>query len=487
MSARSEEPVFRHLPDVYRRAGRESTPAYALLGAAGTICADLEIRTRQVLASRFLHHLNDLDDAERLSALFQLAPWPEEDLDEFRFRVQHTAAIYLRGAATARSILELVGAACEARVDPESVARSEQKTSGELVRRAGTGRFTATVEDAPPAWHERVVEPASGWAWEIENRTYATLDPDEAKRTYPEPVVDIEAGDRPVVLPVLVQRPLRRLFLVNRVIPPGSAIRVDLRDMTVTHLRGAAALLGSVTLSDGRQPDLLFGTGGLIGDPLANQLSGPDVRTFHVLRWSPNFRRGEGIPVVPGVPKGAAPPDPVPIANIPLPPLLGFGRTHWRLMAGRNLAGEIPDLDEPLPSGDLRVAPLSQSNAPARVRFRWRGGKIGTFTVRFPEQQLADGPDPQAPMAHRAQWLKEQIERIKPAGVIYLEQGAPELAAEPPGREEDWSPALHLWDAVWPADTHTAAVKPAPRNKAMPDEVIAGDKLTLTVREEKEE
>ncbi|MFZ5816343.1 MAG: hypothetical protein ACOY93_13770 [Bacillota bacterium] len=493
----SADRVFRFLPDAYRRAGSQ-TVIRSLTGALGDALAVLDRHGRQLLQSRFIDHLADLDDAERLAALFALVPWPEEDLGEFRHRVGQMARIYLAGAATAPRLLEVVAAATDARLDeivlPERAPQGggplndRFTTSGHYARRADPAqRFEARLVELPPVRQEVVITPASDYKWEVENATYADPGDFFTPPTYPEPVVEITAGERPVTLPILLQRDLRRLVLVNRFIPPGATLRVDLQHHQIQDLDGPATLQGPVTMGGAPAPDLLYGTGGLAGDNRAWRLTDPPprqsaARPFHLVRWSKQIRTGPDIPEVPGPPGSA---DPVPIANIPWPPLLGLGTSRWRLLVGANPQGLLPALDEALELSDLRPLPATVQTGPASIRFHWIGRRLATFTVLVPEEQLCDGPVPSGKMKHRADWLREQIHRLKLAGVLYLDPSATALMEEPE-EGEGGQPELSLWE-VSPATADLAAeVRTVHRKEAFAEATLLTDSVAITVTAEEE-
>jgi|GEM_PF-3933985 len=491
--------VFRFLPDAYRRAGARGTLAHTLGLAADDALQVLDRHGKQVMQSRFLDHLADLTDAERLAALFALVPWPEEDLDEFRYRVRQMARIYLEGAATARSMLEVVGAATDSQlvgvVLPENAAEEggtlndRYTTTGQLERRANTAeRFDAKVIELPPIKQAVSIDESSGYIWEIDNATYSDPGDFFTPPTYPEPVVMLTAGERPVAVPILLQRDLRRFVLINRFIPPGATLKVDLEKHEVHDLTGPATLQGPVTIAGEPAPDLVYGTGGIAGDVRAYRLTDPPprqdaARPFHVVRWNKQYRTGADIPMVPG-PPGTS--DPVPIANIPWPPLLGIGLTRWRLLVGVNPQGFVPTLDQTIDLSELRPVPATPETGPAKIDFTWIGRRLATFTVLVPEEQLCDGPAPAGKMKHRATWLQDQIMRLKLAGVIYIDPSATALVPEPePGADEP--PELSLWEVSPVAADLVAEVKTVARKAGLTEPVLLTDTLSVTVTAPEEE
>lgn len=493
----STDLVFRFLPDAYRRAGR-ATVAHALTAALDNGLAVLEKQSKQVLQSRFINHLGDLDDAERLAALFQLVPWPEEELKEFRYRVLQMSRIYLAGAATPSRLLEVVGAATDSEVaevilpqhSPAKGGSMNDRftTTGLLTRRADPAEaFEAAVVELPPVRLQVMITPDSGYMWEVENSTYADPGDFFTPPTYPEPTVEIAAGAHPVALPILVQRDLRRLVLINRFIPPGGLVRVDLQNHTVEDLSGPATLQGPVTISGAPAPDLIYGTGGLVDDIRAYRLSDPPprqdaARPFHIIRWNKQHRLGPDIPEVPG-PPGTM--DPVPIANIPWPPLLGMGLSRWRLLVGMNPQGVQPALGETIDLNAVRPLPATAATGPASLRFHWVGRRLATFTVMLPDAHLCDGPVPAGKMKHRADWLREQIMRLKLAGVLYIDPSATALMedeAEPVVEP----PELSLWEVHPVADGLGAEVRRKEFKKGYGEETVLLDSVSVTVTKEEE-
>lgn len=491
MTVTPEESVFRRLPAPYRKAGKE-TAAFALARAAGLSLDGLERLSRQVLQAHYIDHLGDLDDAERLAALFELAPWPEEDLAEFRFRVKLVARIYLEGAATSRQMLQMIGAASDSELTevtgPERESNDRYTTAGKFQRRvAHEATFSASVVDDPLVLQEVVVEPPSGFVWTVTNNSYddpGGLDPDGKviAPTYPEPIVDIVAGDHPVAVPILTQRDRRRLVLINRFIPPGATLRVDLRTLTISDIAGPATLEGPVRYN-GEAVPLLFGTGGLVDQPEEGRLTDPGVgpekaRPFHLVRWNKVAWQGEAIPAVPGAPGST---NPVPLMKMPWPPLLGFGLSHWRLLAGVTPQNQVPALDEILTHLAVRPIPCTGARAPAKLTFRWIGRRLGTFTLIFSEQQLRDGPVPGQPMPHRVAWLRQQVERLKLAGVIYIEQALAK-ATLPAGAVEP--PTLALWDMAPAGDGASQSIQHVSRSVPFAETTVLGDAVAVSVTKE---
>jgi hypothetical protein len=488
MTVKPEEAVFRHFPLMYRKAGQEGTAAFALAKSLGQAGGDLERASRQVMQSRFIDHVNDMDDLQRLAALFELATWPEEEMEEFRFRVKQLGGIYLGGAATARALLQVLGAACDSELTkvepppfaaPKSDARFE--TVGTLQRRtADSVQFKAKVVDVPRVLQE-VTLTAPTFEWLVENDLYDTpggIDEDcvEYPPTFPDPVVDLKAGDHPVVLPILVQRDLRRLVLVNRFIPPGATLRVDLVNHTLMDIQGPPTLAGPVRFGI-TAPALLYGTAGLVSDTGAGDLSGPADRPFHVIRWLPDWQRTPGMPEVPGAPGTL---DPVPSGKIPWPELLPLGTSRWSLLVGVGPGNEVPALDAEVPHTAIRALPPTAALGPEQIQFRWIGRRLATFTVIFDEAQLCDGPAAAGPMPHRKEWFQEQVRRLKLAGIIYIDQSKanPKLPAPAVG---SGGTGLSLWE-----DSHTpaalnVAVQTVSRERTGQENLVLVDQVKVNV------
>ncbi len=494
----STDLVFRHLPDAYRRAGT-ATIAHLLSRTTADALQVLDRHGKQVMQSRFLDHLADLDDAERLAALFALVPWPEEDLSEFRYRVRQMTRIYLAGAATAQSMLEVVGAATDSAIAqivlPEHAAEEggvlndRFTTTGIMERRVDQAeRFEARVIELPPIKQSHVIDAASGYLWEIDNATYADPGDFFTPPTYPEPVVLITAGEHPVTLPILVQRDLRRFVLINRFIPPGATLKVDLEKHEVHDVTGPATLQGPVMINDEPAPNLIYGTGGIAGDIRAYRLTDPPprqdaARPFHVVRWNKQYRTGHDIPLVPG-PPGTS--DPVPIANIPWPPLLGIGLSRWRLLVGVNQHGLVPTLDETIDINQVRPVPATPQTGPAKIDFTWIGRRLATFTVIVPEEHLCGGPAPAGKLKHREGWLRDQIMRLKLAGVIYIEPSATALMPEAdPGASEE--PEISLWEVSPATAEPEAGIQTVARKAGMQETITLADTLSVTVTVPEEE
>lgn len=493
--------MFGRLPQSYRRAGVDGA-AGAISAAADRAFADLERLTRQVLQSRFLDHANDLDDVSRLAALFQLGPWPEEELEPFRNRVRTMARLYLQGAATATGMLEALGAAFDltlaAVTIPGSGGNDAFTTSAEYRLQGPDGGRTAvaSVVDLPPVSRAQDVPLPE---WSIANNLYGELPgyaPDGTFRPGAgmDPVVDIHAGGEPFALPVLVQHDLRRFILVNRLLPPGAAVRVDLTARTVTDIGAVPSWSGSLTLGGAAAPDLLFGSAGLTDDGTAGHLSGVDAdaiaqRPYHLLRWNRNVRAEENLPEVPGEPGSMGQ---VPGDGLPWVPLVPIGQSRWSLQKGVGGSGEPPSIGIPSQAENLRVVPLDGTEAPLRVVFGWTGRRLGTFTIRFDPGQLWNGdPADAAEQARRESraargfgWLKEQVERLKLAGIVYLDQSelAPKLEA--PAVPEAGTAEFVLWDRVEQTETLRVYAAFPTLAKTLAEKLVLQDAVTVEVTKE---
>ncbi|TJY42624.1 hypothetical protein E5161_07160 [Cohnella pontilimi] len=492
MTDKSEERVFRNLPSSYRRAGEESA-AFIFTRSLSSALGELERTALQVMNSRFLEHLNDLGDAERLAALFELAPWPEEELEAFRARVRLLARLYLQGAATAGGMLELFGAAYGLHL-----LGKRPPSAGD--RYATTGDYSRGTSDQKPWISAKVVDlplttryvnaNAPDYKWIVENNMYGELPSIDEKGRYiegtgPDPIIDIKAGSHPVVLPVVVNQDLRRLVLVNRFIPPGATLRVDLNEYKVMDLAGPSTLPGPLLHEGQPAPNLLYGTGGLTGDGEAELLSGEAAKPFHVLKWHTEHRRDADMPQVPGPPGSLRP---VPDDGIPWPPLVTIGTSRWRLMRGIKMDGVAPELAEALEHSTLRVMPQNAASGPAELTFWWIGRRLATFTVQFDEKLLwdAEGADPKEKdrlkqwKDRRKIWFREQIERLKLAGVLYVDQDdLGKMVMPSPPKEQ--SPNLSLWETIRPADKLETAVKGGNRKAALSETLLPVDSVMIKV------
>lgn len=483
----ASDAVFRHLPAVFRKAG-EGSPAWPLAAAQARALQDFDRSARQVLRSRFLDDLGELDEAARLGALYDLAPWPEEDLPVFRRRLQAIIGVYLQGGATARRLLTVVAAAADADPALSADGRPALLLPGqsaewpELVRgkRFKTDAFTtfalfrrraapdhifgAAVVDLPTIERQIEVYPDSEGRcrWVIDNDLYgepglydpaAGMQPD----VWPDPVIEIEAGDHTVYMPVIVQHNLRRLVLVNRILYRGSGIRIDLGryelDPAAARRRGIdiggpdpvlrfdraghwarqlrpptrfvpmtmAGLQGGRTE---RVPDRMYGTAGLLGrSRVSGKMPYPPA---HVLRW---YKRellnwGSHLPPVPGVPGST---DGAP-ERLSWPSLLGEGRSEWELLVCTDRRGGTIDPRETISLERLHPVPPDPGSTPKLIRVRWIGRRAGSFTILVDPAELSHG-HPHGPLPHRADWLREQAERLKPAGVNYIPQDETILSA----------------------------------------------------------
>ncbi|MDB4896880.1 MAG: hypothetical protein JWN15_3142, partial [Firmicutes bacterium] len=339
--------------------------------------------------------------------------------------------------------------------------------------------FAATVVDVPRVT-EAVTIAAPAYEWQVANNLYDSPGGTDEHgvafaASFPDPIVEIVAGDHPVAVPILVQRDLRRLVLINRFIPPGATLRVDLVAHTLTDIAGPVTLEGPVRYNE-TTPPLLYGTGGLVHDTGAGDLSGPATRPFHLVRWHKTRRREEGMPEVPGPPGSMAH---VPIANLPWPALLPLGSSRWSLLVGVGRDNEAPELDAQLPHTLVRALPATVGLGPQAIRFGWSGRRLATFTLRFDQAHLCDGPSPAGLMQHRAAWLREQVERLKLAGVIYLAQDA--LAPGPPPISEPEDPSLILWQLTRPDQTHGLSTQPVPRSTGVTESLILRDAVAMDV------
>lgn len=406
-----DDGVFRHLPPLLRKAGPD-TPAWPLSRMLARTVNDLERTGRDVLKSHFLDDASDLIDLEKLAALYRLVPWLDEDLPAFRARLKLMIDVYVKGAATAPRMLTVAAAAAGGHV--ASVTRPDRFTTQALIEREA-GSLKAAVIDLPPVLRTLTVDagPTGRLEWTVANDLFKApgdWTPDGViPDTWPDPVVDIEAGAVPVFFPMLVQRGLRRLVLINRMLPPGCRIRVDLVHHSVTDVSGPASVKTGLIVppAEAGGPEIIYGTGALLGEsgiPIH-----PAVPPAHVLRW---YTQGEvdfgtDQPPVPGA-KGTATPAP---AVLSWPSLLGDGTSQWRLLVGEDTLGLPLAPNRLLPLAQVRPVPPTAATGPQRVIFTWEGRQLGTFTLLIDPAQLAAGRRP---------WLDEQLGRLKLAGVLYV-------------------------------------------------------------------
>ncbi|MDF2629566.1 MAG: hypothetical protein K0R39_3397 [Symbiobacteriaceae bacterium] len=419
--------IFRHLPPLLRKAGPE-TPAWPLSRMLVRTVSDLERTGKEVLRAHFLDDARDLVDLEKLGAVYRMSPWLEEDPAAYRARLKLMIGVYTKGAATAGRLLTVAAAAAGGEVtgllypqqhlwageSPVKLYLTDRFTTYAFLQREAD-QFGAAVVDLPPVLRTLTVDaaPDGTLEWQVENDLFGSVGgwtPDGwVDDTWPDPVIEIEAGAVPVPFPILVQRNLRRLVLVNRFLPPGCRVRVDLVNHVLTDVSGPASLMTGLIVppAEAGGPDLIYGTGALLGE---SAVSGhPAVPPAHVLRWylPGKVLFGTDQPLVPG-PLGAVVPAP---GELSWPSLLGDGTSHWRLLVGAVLDGGPVAPNQLLPLAKLRAVLPTAATGPAKVIFTWEGRQLGTFTMLI---------DPARLPGARRPWLEEQIRRLKLAGILYL-------------------------------------------------------------------
>lgn len=406
--------VFRHMPAPYRRAGRggpdsEQTVLGLLTDGLQNALRVLDQHAKQLIFGAYLDQAPDLEDAQALAALYELAPWPDETLPDFQFRVAQMARICLAGPASATTLLQVVGlalgAAVEGSVHLPGEAGNDAQTTTALLQRQGdpTRVYSAAVIDAPPVLARQTETLSGRSAWTIRNNLfrkfpYAAADGTDHPAVYPDPIIDITAVGADLTVPILFQRDLGRLILINRVIPAGATLRLDLSGASpaVTSVTGPACLPGPVRV-DGGSPALVYGAGEQLGRGVTGGL--------RLVTWSEQTT-ASGLPL----------PAPVPGGPIPWSSLLGVGDSHWQLLTGCTQAGAAPAAAElPLPS--LRPLPLAAART-ATVSFYWYGRQPGTFTVQYGDALTGEPPADVGPRRHA--WLEAQLQRLKQAGLVYL-------------------------------------------------------------------
>jgi hypothetical protein len=468
----SAKPVQRFLPEAYRKGGR-GTALYALTRALARALARLDRDLEAALKAHYLDQLQDLEDAARLGALLDEAPWRDETLPAFRRRLRRYAALVLAGGANAVRLLELValatGAEVRERFGPRQAALHTLPTGTDAyadrftvaavlekplpapdLSPTASGNttaqptpvppppavFIARVEDQPLQDFTERVEPGPDGrlSWIVFNEApFAPPDaflsdaflPDAFGQDGGAPVADhprltITAGAAPLAAPVLVQHEARRAVLINRVLPPGCVLELDLTDPAAPALlehsppdmRSMAGPVGATDAQGNAEP-LYFGTAAILD---LSRFAAPAGLPPHWGRWYP---AAEIAPVADLAAAALAPDAPAP-ARLPWPPLLPLGRSGWSLLAADWCAAAGP-----VPIERLRFRHTA-ANAPAAVALHWRGRLPGTFTVRFERRWCS--PAGAAALPERVQWLEARIRRLVPAGSVYL---PPERLAEP--------------------------------------------------------
>jgi hypothetical protein len=243
------------------------------------------------------------------------------------------------------------------------------------------------------------------------------------------PSFTISAGAEPLVAPLIVQRDLRRVILLNRVVPAGSSVTFD-----GSTLRVEGGDAGPVRFDDDA-PDVLAGVAGswASGGAAPSVWDDPSARTDDRAVFGDRWLRLYAIAAL-----ALAEDDPVgaeahlPLAAIlPWPWLMGAGDSHWALLAA-DLAPDAPAT----PWQHLSFAPAAPVAGRA-VDMRWQGRRPASFTVRFPPERCSRS-GAQADPVRRA-WFDEQVRRLKLAGVRYIRQ------------EDTWRPAESLAASLEPA------------------------------------
>ncbi|MFC5704142.1 hypothetical protein ACFPVX_22880 [Cohnella faecalis] len=400
--------IFRMLPSQFRKSD-ESSLIYQLCWALGFPLGGLDRLGRRVLKSRYLDSVSDIADAARLALPFGEPPWPQDTIDEYRERLQSYIPLFLQGALSAERIILLTALAYGGTADtialpnpynlPDRPANEANVTTGRItaVVRDGSGKpsvvaFTAAVIERPEqARQQYTVAPTA------EQSTWV-IDGDGSFS----PVIDITAGANPLVAPILAQRDTGFLLLVNRIIPPGGTIRIDTAASAVRDFGGSPSSDGPVLMPDGTAPPLLCGTGAILDDERSNKLSESDGTPLRLVHWS--------------------------AAKIESAPLLPKGTSSWRLLqvARSNAESLAADVAPNAAEKGILVADLTTSfpdpaGCPKSVTFRWDIAPIpASFTVAYRADHQSSWY-PEAPLAPNVSWLRNQINRLKPAGVAYLD------------------------------------------------------------------
>lgn len=485
----TETPVLRHLPSVYRRAG-ETGAAWRLLQEVGTRFPSLERATKQVLSSRFLEHAEHLEDLERLAAPWGIAPWPGETLAAFRNRLRALIPLYLQGQASLSGLLDLVGAAADAdRIGPPTLpalplppesftwgrvsggdlygttTRSSDPytTIARFRPRSGAPLFEAAVVELPPRWEGPVVIPPTG-DWTLINQSYAAPGPyspdgHRLPHRFPDPVIEIAAGPAPVALPIIAQLDLGRLLLINRFLPPGATLAVDLERLAVVDRPGPASLQGPLDPAELR----------LVGQ--ASPASSQGEPEVTMLFGKADFT-GESLPLR-HLTWTQAQPEAV--------SWLPFGLSRWRLLLGVTMTGRPPALGERLALNQIRLVPAWTGDlgipAPRELQVRWRGRRAGTFTILFrpvgSENWQATGP------LLKPTWFREQVERLKPAGTLYLDPQETALLELEGAKRRDTQ--LALWEEIQPRADVSAQNTLVDRAGAPEERLILTDSVSFTI------
>ncbi|MBK5926175.1 hypothetical protein [Rhodobaculum claviforme] len=419
-------PIARHLPAPYRRTldGRGEPLAEIVRSGRAQLRAALGA-LESVQRSRALAFFEDLEDGARLGALHDQAPWPGDTPDTLRARLKAVAALALSGAATAERMLRLVGIAAgadlRAAIGPRrtyAVALAEARLSGTtgpgqtrgvFVRHADGSAFAADVLTAPARLHRAGIRPAPGlgrgFAFGLHNPALASL-PDLMQTEPPlgpDPVFEI-AVSAPFGPFALIQRDLGRVVVVNRHLPAGGALRIDIARMRWEHLAGARTTTRGAAELHGTRHDLLAGIAAIADDSVFAS-AGADPSAGHALDLRPRGGVAFTGALVDPVDRDA----PLPAdAPIPMPSLLGEGLSRWRL-AALDLSATTDVLRAPF-RPVLQRAQISLSAV-------WVGRRPGEFALRLPPGALAPGAD-DAAQGHRADWLDRMVDRFRLAGCV---------------------------------------------------------------------
>lgn len=350
--------VFMNLPYTYRRVG-QGTPMHLVARALGALTSQLERDARGVLTAHSVVATEDLGDLERLAALYGLTPWQQEDAEAFRYRLLTTARVRLQGAATAKGILEMVGAAHNAElvtwvlpghaVPEEARTPTTQFTDAYTTlgffrqRKSPFEPFLAKVVDMPPKAQGNPVR-LTGIDFEINVGSYAEAD---AGQSLSGPTFTLTAGQNGLNLPVLLNLDTGNLALINRLLPAGETLQVDLDAGTAE-----GGSIGPILVDGVAAPPVLYGSGAFLDRE--GEVTAAVLGRGRLLQWQPVTYRGWDLKP---------------------------GLTRWRLMRAVGPDGKKPA--SPVALEAIRLMPVSLSWVPAEMAVGWMGRRPGTFTMAF--------------------------------------------------------------------------------------------------------
>jgi len=350
------ENVIRHLPDFYQAYDR-TLLIFKVIDACGMKLQEVENALVEVMKVHWVDHADELDDLVRLGALFDIRRREGEELDQYRTRLKQTIAAYLAGVGTVQVVRDITVA---------TLGLSEEEQ--DLIQ---------IIENPPRFVKSEWREVAYRSEWQVTVEGFEELD-EEGKPKEIKPTILITGIGQRTVNPIVMNVTTEALVGFQGFVPDGKVLVI--------------------------RPD---GTATLGGVDVSSQIYARGVSLFDRAYFDRDDYFSTYTKGTPALPRGTSvwrymaesarfapsegPPSRFDQAMFAIPPAWRAGSFDWS-----------------------RFDEAVFATPAAKVQLQWVEHQPATFAVRMPWDII---PTPAADLDDPRHLLKEEVDRVRAAGV----------------------------------------------------------------------